>query len=99
MKLPTTRQECVKLYDLHRRRDLPMTKFDMYIGGMICCNEKEFSYRKPMTGGWIISGVSPCLCVYEKRCKTDGAIGCVEATEETLLLPWDAPLYEGVRHE
>lgn len=95
MKLPTTRRACAKLYRYRRLHNRALTKLDMYLGGMICCSEEEFFYRKPITGRCLIGGSSPCLCVYEEKCEANGAIGCVAATKKTLQLPWDAPLYGG----
>ena len=45
MKLPTTKQGCVEKYNLRRQMYIPMTKLDMYLGGMICCSKEEFLYR------------------------------------------------------
>lgn len=95
MKLPTTRRGCIDEYERRRETDTPLTKLDMYLGGMICCSEDEFFYRKPITGRHLIGGSSPCLCVYEEKCESNGAIGCAKATERTLKMLWDAPLYGG----
>ena len=97
MKLPTTRQGCIKLYDLYRRYDLPMTELDMYLGGMICCSNDEFLYRKPDGNeGELIGGRRPCLC---KCWESDNCGNCFGAIDATLRMPWDAPLYEGAHHE
>ena len=98
MKLPTTRQECIEKYNLRRQMHIPLTKLDMYLGGMICCSEEEFLYRKPMSGGYIISG-EDCLC--KLKCERDKCrvTKCSIATDATLRIPWDAPLYEDKRHE
>jgi hypothetical protein len=92
MKLPTTRRGCIDEYERRRETDTPLTKFDMYIGGMICCSDAEFLYRKPTSSGRAICGF-PCMCIRaEAICKLE----CPQETEKTLLLPWDAPLYEHV---
>ena len=94
MKLPTTRQGCIEKYNLRRQMYIPLTKFDMYLGGMICCSKKEFLYRKPEGEDELIGGNWPCLCVSETICNADGYINCFRAMDKTLHLPWDAPLYE-----
>lgn len=90
MKLPTTRRACAKLYRYRRLHNRALTKLDMYLGGMICCSEEEFFYRSPLDGG-VIGGVGPCLCKEEINKCCD----CIAATDKTLRLPWDAPLYGG----
>ena len=90
MKLPTTRQGCIEKYKLRRQMYIPLTKLDMYLGGMICCSKEEFLYRKPTSSGRVICGF-PCMCIRaEAICKLE----CQQATDKTLHLPWDAPLYE-----
>ena len=75
--------------------NLQLTKLDMYLGGMICCSNAEFLYRKPESNeGELIGGDWPCLCVCEKICNADGYMNCFDAMDKTLHLPWDAPLYE-----
>ena len=99
MKLPTTIQGCIEKYNLRRQMYIPLTKLDMYLGGMICWSKKEFLYRNSQhLDGEIIGGAGLCLCI----CKDSdwcGALNCFDATEKTLHLPLDAQLYEGVRHE
>lgn len=95
MKLPTTRRACAKLYRYRRLHNCALNKLDMYLGGMICCSEDEFFYRKPIIGRHLIGGPSPCLCVYEEKCESNSAMGCAKATERTLKMSWDAPLYGG----
>ena len=90
MKLPTTRQGCIEKYNLRRQMYIPLTKFDMYLGGMICCSEEEFLYRKPTPSGGVICG-SPCMC---NRADVGCNVYCADATDATLRMPWDAPLYE-----
>ena len=92
MKLPATRQGCIEKYNLRRQMHIPLTKLDMYLGGMICCSKEEFLYRKPEgIDSNITGGGAPCLCVHENG--TYCSNNCADATEETLNLPWDAPLY------
>ena len=93
MKLPTTKQGCVELYEHRRETDVPMTKLDMYLGGMICCTDDEFSYRKPRYDDTVIIGGYPCLCkkwIGTKYCHG----GCIKSTEKTLSMPWDGDLHE-----
>ena len=99
MKLPTTRQGCIEKYNLRRQMYIPLTKFDMYLGGMICCSKDEFLCRKPEGEDELIGGDWPCLCVRETICNADGYINCFRAMDKTLRLPWDAPLYEDMNHE
>ena len=94
MKLPTTRRGCIDEYEWRRETDAPLTKLDMYLGGMICCSNAEFLYRKPEgLDSNITGGGAPCLCVHENG--TYCSNNCADATEETLKMPWDAPLYGG----
>lgn len=94
MKLPTTKQGCVEKYNLRRQMYIPMTKLDMYLGGMICCSKEEFLYRNSQhLDGEIIGGAGPCLCI-GKDSDWCGVLNCVDAMDKTLRLPWDAPLYE-----
>ena len=90
MKLPTTRQGCIEKYNLRRQMHIPLTKFDMYLGGMICCSKEEFLYRKPTSSGRVICGF-PCMC---NRANVGCNVYCADATDATLRMPWDAPLYE-----
>lgn len=90
MKLPTTRRACAKLYRYRRLHNRALTKLDMYLGGMICCSEEEFLWRKPMADDLVIGGV-PCMCInYEREdyCHED----CIKNAVVTLKMPWDAPL-------
>ena len=94
MKLPTTRRGCIDEYERRRETDAPLTKLDMYLGGMICCSNAEFLYRKPEgIDSNITGGDAPCLCVHENG--TYCSNNCADATEETLKMPWNAPLYGG----
>ena len=90
MKLPKTRRECIDLYEQRRKSHVKKTKLDMYLGGMICCSEEEFLYRKPTPSGGVICG-SPCMC---NRANVGCNVYCADATDATLHLPWDASLYE-----
>lgn len=94
MKLPTTRQGCIEKYNLRRQMYIPLTKLDMYLGGMICCNKYEFLYRNSSDfSSEVIGGERPCLC---KGGENDRCGDCFEETDATLRMPWDAPLYEHV---
>lgn len=97
MKLPTTRLECGKLYRYRRFHNCALTKFDMFLGGMICCSEEEFLYRKPVSFGHVIRGAAPCLCMCGnyKNYECNGLMSCAMATDKTLHLPWNEPLYGG----
>ena len=66
MKLPTTRRGCIDEYERRRETDAPLTKLNMYLGGMICCSNAEILYRKPEgIDSNITGGDAPCLCVHE----------------------------------
>lgn len=91
MKLPTTRRACAKLYRYRRFHNRALTKLDMYLGGMICCSEDEFLYRKPTPSGGVICGF-PCMC---NRADVGCRVHCADATDATLHMPWNAPLYGG----
>lgn len=92
MKLPITRRGCIDEYERRRETDAPLTKLDMYLGGMICCSEDEFLYRKPIDV--CVIGGDPCMCHdydVEDFCRGD----CIKNTEVTLNMVWNAPLYGG----
>ena len=94
MKLPTTRRGRIDEYERRRETDAPLTKLDMYLGGMICCSNAEFLYRKPEgIDSNITGGDAPCQCVHENG--TYCSNNCADATEETLKMPWNVPLYGG----
>ena len=94
MKLPTTKQGCVELYEHRRETDVPMTKLDMYLGGMICCSEDELLYRKPVSIRPAVIFGDPCLCICYKNGDCNWEMSCVDGTDATLRMSWDGDLYE-----
>lgn len=92
MKLPTTRQERVKKYNLRRQMHLQLTKLDMYLGGMICASDEEFERRKPINGTSVPNG-APCLCK-SYPCPGKATATCLIETDKTMKKLWDGDLYD-----
>lgn len=86
MIVPQTRQEAIYLYNERAKSKKKKTKYDMFLGGLICCSDKEFNYAKRTLNtndNWI-----PCyMCLY-LHINCDGVL-CRAAGEKTLSMSWN----------
>lgn len=92
--LPTTREKAIEILGKRQRRKQAKTKYDMLLGGLVCCSDEEFWQVI-----WVLDELNliPCdLCNSKGRCfdKNSGHLNCIEMQEETLSMKWNANLYQ-----
>ena len=83
MIIPQTRREAIDLYNKRAKSKKVKTKYDMFLGGLICCGELEFegcvSYKDEF---------DCTMCRYKRNRQCDD-IGCDEAEDISLSMPWN----------
>lgn len=84
MIVPQTRREAIDLYNERAKSKKKKTKYDMFLGGLICCSNGEFErhtrYRRMIR-------CTMCEYYYNGRC--DAFRDCTEAADITLSKPWN----------
>ena len=90
MLIPKTRAEAIELYNKRLRGKHNKLKYDMYLGGLICCSPTEFER--------CIFETKMCChlcCYYYCDCYSYASSGmtCEGVAQETLSKPWDEDLY------
>lgn len=83
MIIPQTRREAIDLYNERAKSKKKKTKYDMFLGGLICCGDREFDQHTRYRN-MILCAI--CKYIYDERCDS---IDCGEATDTTLSMPWN----------
>ena len=86
MMIPQTRREAIDLYSKRAKSKKAKTKYDMFLGGLICCGDAEFKFYTRLCNG---DGFrSCCICLYAplEICQY---ILCSDAMSQTFSLPWN----------
>lgn len=92
--IPKTKEEACEILINRKFYDQPMLKYDMFLLGLVYCNDKEFNYRTKAFKNNFIYG-TPCLCEYYLKdiykCNA-GNKSCPVAAQETFAMKWDDKL-------
>lgn len=82
MIIPQTRREAINLYNERAKSKKKKTKYDMFLGGLICCGNREFEQHTRC------KRIIHCtICEYNYEHCSD--IFCDEAADITLSKPWN----------
>ena len=83
MIIPQTRREAIDLYNKRAKSKKEKTKYDMFLGGLICCSDREIE-RHTCYERMIYCNI--CEYNYNGHCND---IDCCEAADITLSAPWN----------
>ena len=86
MIIPQTRREAFDLYSKRAKSKKAKTKYDMFLGGLACCSDREFKFYTRLCND---GGFYPCcICLYAsfEICRY---ISCSDAMSQTFSLPWN----------
>ena len=92
MFIPKTRTEAIELYNKRLRGKHKKLKYDMYLGGLICCSPTEFEEHM---FEYEEDGIRCYLCCYHNFngvCYA-GDMTCIKCAQESLGKPWNEDLY------
>ena len=92
MYIPKTRAEAIELYNKRLKGKHKKLKYDMYLGGLICCSPTEFEEHM---FEYEEDGIRCYLCYYYCNCCSSigSVMSCKDTAHETLSKPWDEDLY------
>lgn len=91
MIIPQTRREAINLYNERAKSKKKKTKYDMFLGGLTCCSDKEFLFH---TSNRAFDGTTALI-----RCQICGGKNippryctnttCFDEMETTFSIPWN----------
>ena len=84
MIIPQTRREAIDLYNKRVKSKKEKTKYDMFLGGLICCGDKEFKEHTH----YCFLRCNICKYYNNRRCASPHE-SCDEAADKTLSMPWN----------